>query len=334
MKVSERTFESYLDRLRLEVFDKYTDEFLEQGITPTSSPEEYRALARFVNIASGRGELGRLNKYSRALDAAFFSPRLAASRFQILNPVMYLSMPPAARKIAMRKMVQFAGTLGTTLLMAKLAGADVSLDPMKGAFGKVSFGKTHIDVSGGNAYTVRFLVRFARSAWADLGPEDRRGRRIRRRLGGREDASPFALAARFLRSKLSPAGSLVADYATGKTMEGEEFTWKGAVGERVVPLFVQDLTDALEQEGWRGLVHAAPSGLGFSVNTYGTRGRRTSEWSPWPTLFGGPGLMPPPGPSPSPSPPENLQDLRGVEEYQRRLEGRKPQPKPGQRVRL
>lgn len=266
VKVSDRTFETFLNSQRLRVFSEFADELAADGITPATHPDEYKSLASWINKATGRGDLGRLNKYSRAGNALMFSPRLAASRFQILSPTTYLSMTPAARKIALRKMLQFTGTLGGLLGAAHLAGADVTLDPRKSDFGKLTFGKTHLDLSGGNAYTVRFLTRFARSVYKAGSGE---------RVAVNE--TPRVLATQFLRSKLSPAASLVADYTTGKTIEGEPFSWKGAAAERLLPLFVQDLTKAMREEGWMGAVHAAPSGLGFGVNTYGETRRRGSR---------------------------------------------------------
>lgn len=276
VKVSDRTFETFLDSQRLRVFSGYADELIAAGITPESNPEEFKALASWVNKATGRGDLGRLDGLSRVGNALMFSPRLTASRFQILNPVMYATMPPAARKIALRKMLQFTGTLGGLLGTAYLAGADASLDPRSSDFGKISFGKTHLDASGGNAYTLRFLTRFAKASYlAVTGAKPKQG------------DTPLELAAHYLRTRLSPAASLAVDRATGTTVEGEPFTWKSAAFERLVPLFVQDLTEAMEEEGWVGAVHAAPSGLGFGVNTYDApkrekygHDRRTSQAAP------------------------------------------------------
>ncbi|MFL6282751.1 MAG: M15 family metallopeptidase [Pyrinomonadaceae bacterium] len=281
VKVSDRTFETFLDSQRLRVFNDFADELIADGITPATHPEEFQSLASWVNKATGRGDLGRFDKLSRVGNALMFSPKLAVSRYQILSPTTYLKMTPAARKIAMRKMLQFTGTLGGLLGAAHFAGADITLDPRSSDFGKIVVGKTHVDLSGGNAYMVRFLTRFAQATYrAATGAQMK------------TNETPAALAAQFLRSKLSPAASLAVDAATGKTMEGEPFTWKGAAFERFVPLFAQDLTDAMEQEGWMGAIHAAPSGLGFGVNTYdaprrggrhaGRRGAQEGAASPEP----------------------------------------------------
>jgi hypothetical protein len=316
VKVSDRTFETFLDSQRLRVFNEFSDELIADGITPATHPEEFKSLASWINKATGRGDLGRFDKLSRVGNALMFSPKLAVSRFQILSPTTYMRMTPAARGIALKKMLQFTGTLGGLMGAAYLSGADITLDPRKSDFGKVQYGKTHIDLSGGNAYTVRFLVNFAHSLYkAGKGEQMKKGQ------------APVELATQFLRSKLSPAASLAVDYATGSTMEGEKFTWKGAAFERTVPLFVQDLTKAMEQEGWVGAVHASPSFFGFGVNTYRERGGRRgfapaeSNEQPAPTP------TPSPSPSASPTPQLNLDGIvepaapGGVESNYMRLEG-------------
>lgn len=248
--MSERTFEGYLDPLRLDVFSKYSKELTARGLTPQANPEEFGAIARFINVSTGRGELGRLEKLAPYLNTGLFSPRLAASRFQVLNPVRYARMPPAARAIALRKMLQFAGASGALLLGSHLAGNKAGIDPRESNFGTIALGKTHIDVTGGNALTLKFLTQFARSTYS------------------KDSKSPAEVVAHYLRSKLSPAASLAADAATGETFDGKPFRWDASAVTRFAPLFAQDLEDAMKAEGWIGAAHASPSFFGAGASTY------------------------------------------------------------------
>lgn len=302
VKVSERTFETFLDSQRMRVFSDFADEFAERGMSYATHPQEYRDLARVINTFTGRGDLGKLNDAARWLNAAMWSPRLTKSRLDVLNPVFYKRLSPAAREVAMRKMLQFTGTVGGLLILAYASGAKVSLDPSDSGFGKIRYGKTHLDITGGNAYTLRTLLDFGRSVYLEAtGQKVERGH------------TPTQIALRFARSKLSPAASLAVDYAAGETMDGEKFTWKGAAYQRLVPLFVQDLKKAIDEEGWSGALHASPSFFGFGVNTYGERKGKS----------GGPDAderdaeaeeNQEPEESPSPSPTPEPLDLEGIVE--------------------
>jgi len=62
---------------------------------------------------------------------------------------------------------------------------------------------------------------------------------------------------RFLRSKLSPIAGLAIDIAKGETFLGEELTAEteflgSQVFTRMVPLFIQDMTEAIDNQGALG----------------------------------------------------------------------------------
>ena len=80
---SERMYTSYLNRMRADVFDS-----LAAGLPRDGKPslEEAKALANYVNKATGRGTLpGQWDKIMTPMAQLFFSPRYAASRFQVLG---------------------------------------------------------------------------------------------------------------------------------------------------------------------------------------------------------------------------------------------------------
>ena len=51
--------------------------------------------------------------------------------------------------------------------------------------------------------------------------------------------------------------------------------------DRAVPLFWQDVLNALEEEGWRGSLRSAPGAVGVSVQTF-----RTPEQRYWERMGG------------------------------------------------
>lgn len=274
---SERAYVAYLDRLRMDSFARYADEIRGAGLTPEQTQKSLADVARFVNYATGRGDIPDFGKHGAPLlNAAFFSPRLVASRFQILSPTTYLSMEPAARKIAMRKVAQFGGTVGMTLALARASGAEVSLDPESPDFLKIKVGNTRYDFLAGLQQPVRFLYGL--------------GRGLKRSLSGEKQPygqSAAEVTTHFLRSKLSPSGSYVADAWTGKTFKGEDFeplghlmddqgkfNPGGGIVERVIPMMARDLVEAYQQEGLTGVAKTAPAFVGVGVSTYDEGGQQ------------------------------------------------------------
>src|SRR3990167_11303153 len=99
------------------------------GLAQKNNPELYKSFAGFVNNATGRGDLGKLNRNAQMLNTLFFSPRLIASRFNLLNPVWYARQPALVRNEAIKSFAEFVGIGSSILALAKLAGADVETDP-------------------------------------------------------------------------------------------------------------------------------------------------------------------------------------------------------------
>jgi len=102
---SERTFRTYLDSLRLSVWESYIKAFERAGITPQANPMAYRQAAEFINIATGRGVLAPGGKLAKAMDLGgdvLFAPRNLIANFQLLDPIRYVTLAPGARKVCHR----------------------------------------------------------------------------------------------------------------------------------------------------------------------------------------------------------------------------------------
>ena len=104
VKQSNRAYVGFLNKLRADVFDRLLSDAQRAGVAQT--PELLSSVARFVNTATGRGDLGSLTIAGRVLSTAFFSPRLLASRVNMLNPLYYRSLHPFVRKQALGAMAR------------------------------------------------------------------------------------------------------------------------------------------------------------------------------------------------------------------------------------
>jgi len=252
VKKSERAFTGFLNELRMSSYEAAHNAMTAQGATK----EQLKLMARFINIASGRGTLPKnLDKYAPVLNTVLFSARYQASTLQLPRQLgrMLISKNPYMRKEAAKALITFVGG-GTALLgLIKMGGGKVEVDPRSGDFGKIIIGETRFDIWRGYLQYARFAAQLAM------------GQR-KSSYGNMNQVQRAEIASRFLQSKLSPA-------LKGETYMGEDLitSTKDVVRsfrERMLPLAVQDVIDAMEMSGANGLWTAAPAMLGVGILTY------------------------------------------------------------------
>lgn len=261
---SERTFVSFLDAQRLHV-----GKAVLEGMTPAqrSNPAEVKAVARLVNIATGRGSLGRRgNQLAPALNIAMFSPRLLASRVQLLNnminPVTIARMPAGARWAMIADNVKFLAATGAFIGLAKAAGATVSTDPDDAEFLKIRVGNTVYDNLTGLQQPLRYIVNMTRGA----SPVDSRALQAGPSMySGRSMAE---MSKQFARSKANPALAPLLDFVAGEDFEGRKFSARREAVDLVTPLPAKDVYEGLKEGGIIGGVKATPTFVGVGVGSY------------------------------------------------------------------
>ena len=164
---SNRAYTAFLNKLRFDVFRKWAkmadDEAIAAGREGVSE-EALKGLARSINILSGRGELGQFTTAAMVLNIPFFSPRFAASRFQL--PIAYYGAgSPVVRKAVRNSIMSYTAFVATMLSLAELSGVGtVEKDPRSSDFGKLRIGKTRIDLWAGFQQPLVFLTQFSHGA--------------------------------------------------------------------------------------------------------------------------------------------------------------------------
>ncbi len=146
---SNRAYTVFLNKLRADTFTSLIGDSKVMGVDGTMNMPVARALADFVNTASGRGSLGPLEKSATALNTMLFSPRLIASRVKLLNPAYYIMADPQVRKEALKSLFAVAGVGATLGQLGKMAGGTVESNPTSSDFGKVKIGNVRLDPFGG-----------------------------------------------------------------------------------------------------------------------------------------------------------------------------------------
>lgn len=265
VRASERAFVSYLNKLRIDVFKNISNKFIKEGSDPETDKELFESLASFINNATGRGDLGKLNRSSQILNNIFFSPRLIASRANMLNPAWYLKQSPKVRKEAIKTFAEFVGIGATILTLAKASGAKVETDPRSSDFGKIRVGNTRWDIWGGFQQWVR--------VFSQMVTGERKTTTDKRIIELSKKKYPFEteldVAERFFRGKLAPVPSLALELLEGQKIFGESLTLKGEAIENAVPLYLQDIRDSIKQIGAEALFTVGfPGFFGVGVQSY------------------------------------------------------------------
>jgi hypothetical protein len=264
IRASERGYIGFLNKLRYDVFDSLTKGLEKQGKTFESDPALYKAFANYVNTATGRGGLGKFESSAQILNNIFFSPRLMASRFNMLNPVWYMKQPPEVRKEAIKNMVMLIGTGLTVLSLAKLAGAEVSTDYRSSDFGKIKIGNTRWDPWGGFQQWARFI------SYLITGPKEG----TTQFEGSAFGQNRLDKAINFFFGKLAPVPSFITDWMRGQDLLGNKFDIKEQTYGSLLPLYIQDIVEAIKEQGISGGISVGvPAFFGIGTQTYKQQGK-------------------------------------------------------------
>lgn len=274
VKASERAYTAFLNKLRADTFNTIFENAKTAGLKPEDDPKFVTDLGKFINNATGRGDLGRFNAAAPVLSGVLFSPRLMAARVNMLRPDTYITLHPEVRKEALKALFSSAAIATTVLGLAKTAGADVETDPRSSDFGKVIVGNTRYNVTGGFNTYITLGARLATNERKSLSGSVKEMGTEKSRFDG--SGTRLTTLGDFARSKASPIASFVGDYLAGSNMIGEPFETKKAIADRMIPMFMQDYYDLTKDQGFvKGSEMAVPGLFGVNASTYEPRVNKT-----------------------------------------------------------
>lgn len=277
VSASQRAYTTFLNEIRANSFDAMV-KGLSKGEKPT--PVELNAISNYINVATGRGNLGMKENALVGLNTIFFAPRYVASRFQ------YLAGQPLYRGTARtRKLIatEYARTLiglGTVYTLAKASGATIETDPRSTDFGKIKYGKTRVDPLAGLAQITTLLGRLT------LGATKTQSGKIvplREQLvyGIKKPKVAYgsdnigSVLFRFLRSKLSPVLGAGVDIAVGEDIVGNKVTPTTVATRSLIPLSFNDIYETMKEQGVpAGTALSILAAFGMSVQTYDTKRKK------------------------------------------------------------
>jgi hypothetical protein len=247
---SNRAYSGYLNKLRSDVFINGVDRLQEQDITFQNNPEAYKKWASFINNATGRGNLGAVEKHATSLNALFFSPRYVASRFNLLNralnPYTYFNTPWAVKKMELHNMLSFIGFYLLYTAINSAAGADVEWDPRSTNFLKMAYGNLKKDILGGFSQDIRYIVQVLTN--------ERKSKSGITKIGENWTEGAFNTSKKFARTKLAPIPSAIINLGTGTDLVGNEVIPKDEALRLVTPMVAQDIRKITNEYGPTGLI--------------------------------------------------------------------------------
>lgn len=261
VRASSRAYTGFLNQLRANIFDDFVKKGIQLGI---KDPRFLKDAARFINTATGRGGLGKLEAVAVPLNTFFFSPRLLTSRLQLVNPAFYVKLQPQVRKEALKSLFTFAGTASTVAGLMALNGVKVGLDPRSADFMKLKHGNTRYDILGGFQQQIRLAAQLISGEIISSTT----GKTLT--LGeGYKPITRLGIIGRFLEYKEAPVVSFVTGLLRGQPVMGGKLDVPTEVANRFIPMAAQDIVDLYNEQGLEGLPLAAPAIFGVGVQTYG-----------------------------------------------------------------
>jgi len=267
---SQRAYTAFLNKLRADSFDTMWQNLSVKG-KPT--PQELNAIANYVNVATGRGNLGAKENALVGLNTAFFAPRYVASRFQLLAGQPLYRGSAATRTMIAGEYARFLTGLGVVYSLGAAAGADIEIDPRSSDFGKIKFGNVRVDpmagISQSTVLVARLLSGETKTSTGNIVPI--RGDNVPYGSGNSAD-----VIARFLRSKLSPVVGTGVDIAAGKDIVGQRVTAEALPEKLLAPLAFNDIYQTMKEQG---VPAAAALGIlsmfGMGLQTYNSQQRNS-----------------------------------------------------------
>lgn len=273
---SNRAYTAFLNNLRADTFESLVKDGKIFGADAKVNLPLARELAKFVNTASGRGSLGSLESSAVALNTAFFSPRLIASRVQMMNPGYYIMAAPQVRREALKSLFAIAMAGNTVTQLGKMAGGTVSMNPTSSDFGKLKIGNTRIDPYGGFQ---QYIVAASRLVSGKVTSSTTGNEYDLNDPQGPYDPTHADVVTRFIRGKVHPVVGFAWSLMSGKKeMSGEPMNFttanpmENAVAQRFIPILMQDMYELAQDEDMPPALKAivaTGATFGMGQQTYG-----------------------------------------------------------------
>lgn len=283
---SDRAFSGAAADLRANVAKKIIDGYGGVKAMENWDDKALKDLGRVLNTSTGRGVGSEANFVGRGFEKAapffsdtLFSARLWKSRLDLLNPVYYATLSPAARKVALQSSSSFAAVVSATLAAGAAAGATVETNPLSSDFGKMKFGNTRYDVMGGLQQNI---VLAARQIMGEKKTSD--GSTIDLTEGGYGKPNRFTVLSDFVTNKETPVLATATRLLKGTGIDGKPVNPWTEVAKLFIPLGLMDTNSLIQSNAGNGDASATPGQT--AKNLTDPKGVATAMAQASPSFFG------------------------------------------------
>jgi hypothetical protein len=254
--------------------------------------DEAKVLATFINVGTGRGDLGKWNQSIANASLVFFAPRYVISRFQYFAMPFY-TLPSSKVSGRVKKLIAMeygkyalglSTFLGVVAALGRLLTDDedewptVDLDPRSSDFLKIKIGETRIDPTSGLAQIIVFSSQILSGQKKRSDGEIRDIRGEKHKWG---DPDTWDVISDFGRKKLAPIPGATVNVIAGENVIGEKVTPFTAARDLFIPLSLREIgTTMASRDIPSGLIVSALAILGMGGGTYGpkTKYMNAKEW--------------------------------------------------------
>ena len=258
VRASNRHMILGINLLRAKLYKKFYNRF------PNESDAFYDGLAEFINVWTGRGSLGSMEKAAHGLSAIFTAPRWTTSNWQaiVAERSAWIKDPKTGKKELNQKLLKTImaekakASLGFGMIASMMIamGFELEKDPEEGDFMKLRKGNLVIDLMPGLSSNLRLLGLMTESITARAG------------IGELEGRNSFTdIADRYLAYKYAPIISAGREMITGETAVGQEREARETLVLSALPIMLdsiyqdyykdgEDMIDVLRAQGiqWFG----------------------------------------------------------------------------------
>lgn len=262
---SQRAYVTYLNKLRMDAFSALSKDLSKSG---KATAQEARIIANYVNVATGRGYVGKWAGAFAGLNHVFFAPRYVLSRFQLLlgQPLFHQlgeGSPRVRALIAKEYARSLAGT-ATVIGLGVAAGATFNVtDPRSPDFLKLKFGNSRLDPFYGLQQSTVFLNRLGYNLLR-VAKREKVGWKDQRFIG------------KFVRSKLAPMYGSGYTLASGTDYLNQPASFEREAIQSFTPLAAEGIIEAMEEQGIeKGAALSMLSLLGMGLQTYDAKKKKT-----------------------------------------------------------
>jgi hypothetical protein len=297
VRPSNRAYTVFLNKLRADTFKQMTTDYgAFSGLDAKNNLHVAKSIADYINAASGRGSLGKLENSAATLSSVLFSPRLIASRLQLMgkggtalfSPETYMLSQPSIRREYLKSLFAIAAAGNTVALLGKMGGAKVSMNPASADFGKPKIGNTRLDPYGGFQQMIVAAQRLmpeidlSSQGLGKIGGQmqsTQTGRQYSLGKPGFGQSDRADVALRFLRGKTNPIINFGWGLMAGqKELSGKPMNMttanpmENAVAQRFIPMLWQDIYDLYNSEATplpAKVGAGVAATLGMGSQTYG-----------------------------------------------------------------